>query len=151
MQWTAQGSVFSAISLWFFVCVWNISGTAQRICAKFTRKTCLAPRMDEFEDQGQRSKLLGTKTAFLAISAVWVGFMFGKTSLASSIDPLLPVPSTFLIMATNKLCSTVGKTKTVHKECTKDHSLAGRSNRFLIVPSPMRTTFTTSCTVRLKS
>ena len=101
--------------------------------------------------KGQRSRLLGTKTAFLALSAVCVGFMFGKTSLASSTDSLLPVPNTILIMATNKLCSTVGKTKTVHKECTKDHSLAGRSNRFLIVPSPMRTTFTTSCTVRLKS
>ena len=32
-------------SLWvFFVCVWNISGTAERICAKFTGKTCLVPR-----------------------------------------------------------------------------------------------------------
>jgi len=26
----------------------NISGTAERICAKFTRKTCLVPHSDEF-------------------------------------------------------------------------------------------------------
>ena len=43
-QSTAEGSVFGAVSLWFFVCVWNISGAAERICAKFTRKTCLVPR-----------------------------------------------------------------------------------------------------------
>jgi len=41
----------------FFVCVglWNVSGTAERICAKFTGnwgKTCLVPRLDEFEGQG---------------------------------------------------------------------------------------------------
>jgi len=35
----------------FFVCVWNIPGTAERICAKFTRKTCLVPRSDKFEGQ----------------------------------------------------------------------------------------------------
>jgi len=39
--------------LWLFVCVWNISDTSDRICAKFTRKTCLVPRWDEFEGQGQ--------------------------------------------------------------------------------------------------
>ena len=32
----------------------NISGTAERISAKFTRKTCLVPRSDEFEGHGQR-------------------------------------------------------------------------------------------------
>jgi len=36
-----------------FVCVSNVSGTAERICVKFTRKTCLVPRSDEFEGQGQ--------------------------------------------------------------------------------------------------
>jgi len=40
-----------------FVCVWNISGSAERICAKFTGNTCLVPLSDEFEDQGQRSKV----------------------------------------------------------------------------------------------
>jgi len=34
---------------------------------------------------GQRSRLLGTKTAFLALSTVCVRFMFGKASLASSL------------------------------------------------------------------
>ena len=52
--------------------VWNISGTGERICAKFTRKTCLLPRSDEFEYQGQRSRLSRTKTAFSALSAACV-------------------------------------------------------------------------------
>jgi len=69
----------------FFVCVRNISGTAERICARFTRKTCLVPRWDEFEGQGQRSSTPGTKTAFSALSAVCVRFMFGKTSSASNV------------------------------------------------------------------
>ena len=45
----------------FFVCESNISGTAERICAKFTRKTCLVPRSDEFECQGQRSNTKVTR------------------------------------------------------------------------------------------
>jgi len=36
-----------------FVCVWNISGTAEPISAKFTEKTCLVPRSNQFECQGQ--------------------------------------------------------------------------------------------------
>jgi len=62
-----------------FACVWNISGTAERICAKFTRKTCLVLRSDEFRGQGQRSKVKVTrdkKTAFFGpfcgLSAVYV-------------------------------------------------------------------------------
>jgi len=31
----------------------RMAGTAERICAKFTRKTCLVPRSKEFECQGQ--------------------------------------------------------------------------------------------------
>jgi len=50
--------LFLALSVCgFFVCVWSISGTAERICTKFTRKTCLVPRLDEFEGQGQRSNV----------------------------------------------------------------------------------------------
>jgi len=40
-----------------FVCEWNISGTAERICAEFTQKTC-----DEFEGQGHQ----GQKPAFFS-------------------------------------------------------------------------------------
>jgi len=40
----------------FFVCLW-ISGTAERICAKLTGKTCLVPRLDAIECQDQRSKV----------------------------------------------------------------------------------------------
>jgi len=60
------GSVFAAVCdffpcLFVFVCVSSILGTAERICAKFTRKTCLVLRSDEFECQGQRSRSSGTK------------------------------------------------------------------------------------------
>ena len=60
-QWTVEGSVFRAISLWFFVCIWNISGTTEKICTTFARKTCLVPHSDEFEGQGQRSRSQRTK------------------------------------------------------------------------------------------
>jgi len=46
----------------FFVCRSNISGTAERICAKYTGKRCLVPRSEAFEYQGQRSRSPGTKT-----------------------------------------------------------------------------------------
>jgi len=49
-----------------------------------TGKTCLVTRSDKFECQGQRSRLPGSKTAFLALSAASVWFMFGKTSVTSS-------------------------------------------------------------------
>jgi len=41
----------------------RIAGIAERICAKFTRKTCLVLRSYEFECQGQRSRSPGTKNA----------------------------------------------------------------------------------------
>ena len=74
-------------------CVWNISGTDERICAKFTRKTGLVPRSDEFE--GQRWRSQGQKWNFLALSVACVWFMFGKTSLTSSY--LLDLPSVSVI------------------------------------------------------
>jgi len=48
----------------FFVCVWNISGTAERICAKFTGKTCLV--------------LARTSLRSRSISATCVRLMFRK-------------------------------------------------------------------------
>ena len=44
-------------------------------------------RVDEFEGQGERSKVKVTrykKTAFFDLSAACVRFVFGKTSLAST-------------------------------------------------------------------
>jgi len=47
----------------FFLFVYEISrGTAERICSKFPRKTCLVPRSDEFEGLGHH----GQKTAFFS-------------------------------------------------------------------------------------
>jgi len=46
--WRRQSVVFCL----FVLCVWNISGTAEPICAKFTWKTCMVSRSGEFEGQG---------------------------------------------------------------------------------------------------
>ena len=50
--------MISVISL--FVCLLYL-GMAKRICAIFTVKTCLIPRSDVFEYQGQRSKVKLTR------------------------------------------------------------------------------------------
>jgi len=58
------------------------------ICAKFTKNKHLVPHLDEFEGQGERSKIKVTRDKKRHFSAPLVGcvrFMFGKTSLASSI------------------------------------------------------------------
>ena len=55
---------FGDVTFFFVcVCVWNISGTVEWICAKFTRKTRLVPRLEseEFEGQGQKSKVKVTR------------------------------------------------------------------------------------------
>jgi len=54
---------FSAVCdfLFLFVCASNISGNAQRICAKFTGKTSLVPCRDEFECKDQRPKVKVTR------------------------------------------------------------------------------------------
>ena len=68
--------------LWLFLCVWNIFGTAEWICAKFTEKTCWVPCSYEVECQGQRSRSPGTKKEhFLALWWPACG-LFSKTSLA---------------------------------------------------------------------
>jgi len=72
----------------FFVCVWNISGTAKQICATFTGKTHFVHRSDEFECQRERLKVKVTRDKnrhFSALSAACVRLVFGKTSLASSL------------------------------------------------------------------
>jgi len=53
--------LFWAVLALCFVCVRNILGTAERICAKLTEKTCFVPRSDEFEGQGQKSKVKVTR------------------------------------------------------------------------------------------
>jgi len=78
-----------------FVCS-NISGTAEDICAKLTVKTRLVPRSDEFECQGQMSKVkltrdkknekvrhfFGSNPRGRDPQGLCVRCMFGKTSLA---------------------------------------------------------------------
>jgi len=69
-------------------------GNAERIWAKLTGKTLLVPRSDEFEGQGQRSKVMVTrakKRHFPALSAACERFMLGKTSLSSSSVSIEPV------------------------------------------------------------
>ena len=50
----------------FFLCAWNIPGTAERICAKFTgrRVWSMARTSLKVKVKGQRSWSPGTKTAF---------------------------------------------------------------------------------------
>ena len=74
-----------SVCVFFFVYFGNlcILGTAERICTKFTWKTCLVPPLDEFE--GQRSRSQGQKTAFFCPLAACVQFVFGRTPVASSI------------------------------------------------------------------
>jgi len=81
-EWTSEGSVFGAVSLCF--CVWNIPGIAEHNCSKFTWRTSLVPRLDEFEGQGHQ----GQKTTFLVLLAACVRFMFGKTPFASSFTSI---------------------------------------------------------------
>jgi len=68
----ASKVLFSALSVTFlFVCASNISGIAEPICAKFTVKTCLVPRSDEFEYQGQRLRSSGRKPGKLLRHPHW--------------------------------------------------------------------------------
>jgi len=94
-QWTAGGSVFGAVSLFFFVCVWNISGTAER-----HKEDVFGPSLGRV--WRSKSKVKGQKSTspeikkrhFSALSGACVRFMVGKTSLASSLF------STFVIVFT---------------------------------------------------
>jgi len=75
---TAEHFVSSVI---LFVCESNISRTAGRVCAIFTGKTCLVPRSDEFECQGQRSRSPGTN--FLTLRKCIVTCTLQITSCSS--------------------------------------------------------------------
>jgi len=73
-----------SVCSFFFVLVWNISETNERIGAKLTWKTCLVylarTRLKvKVKDQGHQ----GQKRHFSALSAA-LRFIFSKTSLASS-------------------------------------------------------------------
>jgi len=63
---TTGGSAFWHRQSLVFVCLWNISGTAERICDKFIRKTCwsVARTNLKVKVKDQRSRSPGTKTAF---------------------------------------------------------------------------------------
>jgi len=63
-------SVYSAVC-GFFVCYSNILGTAECFCTKFTGKTCLVPRSDKFECQGQRSRSPGTNRENCWVIPIW--------------------------------------------------------------------------------
>ena len=72
-----------------FVCVWNISVTAERICSQIHIEVVFGPSTgrvwrSRWKVKGQSQGHQGQKRYFSALSAAWVQFMFGKTSLASS-------------------------------------------------------------------
>jgi len=61
--------LFLALSVTFCLCM-KYLGNRERICAKFTGKTCLVPRSEDVEGKGQRSKVKVTteKRRFRRIS-----------------------------------------------------------------------------------
>jgi len=70
---------FGAVSLCFLF-VYEISwGTTEQICTKFPWKTCFVPCSDEFEGQGQRSRLPWTK------NNIFRPFRWPPCGLASSL------------------------------------------------------------------
>jgi len=82
-------------------CLWKISGTAERNSAKFLRKTWFVPRLENFKDQGQRSKVNVTRDKnrhFSAVSAACVWFVFGKTSLPLDIIIIVIIIIIFIIL-----------------------------------------------------
>jgi len=92
-------------SLWLFVCVWNISGTAERICTKFTRKMCLVLRSNEFEGRGQfrrpacglcLEKHLCSSSFFLylneqELSSSWDGWPWPQETWAEKRGAVVPL------------------------------------------------------------
>jgi len=83
--------LFLALSFCVFVCVGNISGTAERICTRFIlqgrRVWFLALTSLKVKVKGQRSRSSGTKNGiFRSFRRPTCRFMFGKTSLASSFE-----------------------------------------------------------------
>ena len=73
----------------FFVCVWNISGTAEQICTKFTRR-----RVWPLARRSVKVKVTREKQHISALGCYWkvcVRFMLGKAPLASSyiFDPFM--------------------------------------------------------------
>jgi len=80
----ASPFVFSDVSLWFFVCVWNIpeplNGFAPNSHGRRVWSLALTSLKVKVKDQGHQ----GQKRHFSAFSAACVRFIFGKASLASS-------------------------------------------------------------------
>jgi len=86
---TAHSELRKVLFLAQSVCVLfvsNISGTAERIGSKFTRKTCLVLRLDKLESQGQKWRDKVThqgqeKRYSSTLSAACVRLMFGEASI----------------------------------------------------------------------
>jgi len=66
-----------------------MAGTTERICAKFTRKTCLVLRSDEFECRGQKSKVKVTrdKNVLCTQHSVWNALV--ADSVAHAADTMI--------------------------------------------------------------
>jgi len=54
--------------IFFLVCASNILGTAERICAKFTGKTCMVPRSDDLNVKVKGQGHQGRKSAVRSIT-----------------------------------------------------------------------------------
>ena len=74
--------LFLALSVTF--CVRNVSGTAERICAKFTGKICLSLARTSLNVKVKSQGYRGQKTAFSALSMAYMRFMFGRNFVLST-------------------------------------------------------------------
>ena len=80
----------------FFVCVWNISGTAERICAKFAGNTCLIPHSEthgrvwmsrsKIKGQGQQGQKNGVSADISEIAELICAKFTRKTCLVPHSD-----------------------------------------------------------------
>ena len=84
---------------------------------------CLVPRLNEFEDQDQRSKVKVTrgKRNVSALSAACMPFMFGKTSLASSFHCCIETEK--LLKSHRQSCTYTVKVTTYISEMVRDRDI----------------------------
>jgi len=75
-QWTAEGSVFGAVGLWFFLFVYEIS-RVRWTDLHGRRVWSLARTSLKVKVKGQRWRHQGQKRHFSALSTACVRFMFG--------------------------------------------------------------------------
>jgi len=84
-QWIAEGSVFDAVSLCFSLCMKYRRFRWTEFCQIHTEDVFGPSLRQVWRSKAKGQGLKGQKQSFSALSAACVRFMFGKTSLTSSL------------------------------------------------------------------